>query len=259
MYDLGFLTTVDGWVTLLTVSFLEVILGIDNIIFIAIVSDKLPQSQQALSRNLGLFLALVIRIILLFFIGIILGLTEPVFTLNIGFHWACSGRDLILLGGGVFLTWKTMQELYEKATLKHGAHAEGKKNDSTTFVGAITQIVVIDTVFSFDSILAAIPMCNINGVTNISLMIATVVVAMVIMILFSAPVSKFVNKHSSVKTLALAFLVMIGIILLVEAFHGHFEKSLVYFALVFSLIVEMLNLWERNNIEKKEKLHSNID
>lgn len=252
MYSLDFLYTVDGWVTLLTVSFLEVILGIDNIIFIAIVSDKLPQRQQAMSRNLGLSLALVIRIILLFFIGLILSLTKPLFTLNLGFEWGCSGRDLILLLGGVFLTFKTCQELYEKATHKHGSDADSKKDGSITLASAVLQIVVIDTVFSFDSILAAIPMCSINGVANISLMIATVIVAMIIMILFSAPVSKFVNKNSSVKTLALAFLVMIGVILLVEAFHGHVEKSLVYFALAFSLAVELLNMWERSNAHKKQ-------
>jgi predicted tellurium resistance membrane protein TerC len=243
MYDLSFLTSIQGWITLLTVSFLEVVLGIDNIIFIAVVSDRLPKNQQAMARNLGLFVALVIRIILLFFIGWIISLTKPLFSIG---EINITGRGLILLAGGIFLTIKTIQELYHKAINKHKADEHGNIT-TITLTNAITQIVIIDTVFSFDSILAAVGLCG----NNIALMIATVIVAMVIMVLFAGPTSNFVNKHTAIKTLALFFLVAIGVMLILEGLEVHFDKGYIYFALGFALIVELLNMWERSSIAKQ--------
>ena len=233
--------TVPGLISLLTLSILEVVLGIDNVIFIAIVATKLPKKEQAKARAIGLSLALIFRIILLFSISWIMGLKEPFFHIV---DFGVTGRDLILFGGGIFLLYKTSIEIFEKI---YGSKEEVKEHKSLTLKGAILQIVFIDVVFSFDSILTAVGL-----VTNVLLMILAVVIAMLFMLLTSGWVSEFINKHPTIKMLALAFLILIGFVLILDALHLHVDKAYVYAALGFSIMVEMLNMSYRSNAHKRE-------
>lgn len=238
MFDFSFLTSVNGIITLLALSLLEIVLGIDNIIFISIISDKLPKSKQSYARNFGLIIALFVRVVLLFSITWLVGLTHPLFVL---FNKPITIRGLILFAGGLFLTIKTIQELIHKITHQQSASITDKK-DLSRVSQAIIQIVLIDIVFSFDSILTAVGLCN----NNLALMISIVIIAMFIMILFAGPTSNFINRYSSVKTLALFFLVVIGVLLMLEGLEFHFDKGYIYFALGFSLTVELLNILEKN-------------
>jgi predicted tellurium resistance membrane protein TerC len=226
------LLTLDGVISLVTLVLLEIVLGIDNIIFIAILCSYLPKSEQQRARVLGLSMALVMRVLLLMGISWLAHLTEPLFSIS-GF--GASGRDLILFAGGLFLIYKTVSEIYHK--LK--GHAEGvvPAEKKLTVSQAILQIMVIDVVFSFDSILTAVGLSN-----NLLIMIVAVVVAMIVMIFFARYVSDFINKYPTIKMLALAFLVCIGVLLLFESLHIHVAKSYIYFAMVFSLLVELLNI-----------------
>ncbi len=223
----------EGMLSLITLIFLEIILGIDNIIFIAIICGYLPKEDQKRSRTIGLMLAMLFRILLLLGISWLVHLVEPLFyvgTLGI------SGRDLILFAGGVFLVYKTFKEIYEK--LKgHEKGIEAKKKDKMTVTQAIIQITIIDIVFSFDSILTAVGLSN-----DLPVMITAVVVSMFVMLMFAPYVSDFINKYPTMKILALAFLVAIGVLLMLEGAHVHVEKSYVYFGMGFSLIVELLNI-----------------
>lgn len=235
--------TLHGLVSLLTLSVLEVVLGIDNIIFIAIVATKLPKKFQARARTIGLLLALIFRVILLFSITWIISLKEPFFHIV---NFGVAGRDIILFGGGIFLLYKTSKEIYEKI---YGiASEEVKINGSLTLRAAIMQIVFIDIVFSFDSILTAVGL-----VSNVLLMILAVVIAMVFMLVTSAWVSEFINHHPTIKMLALAFLILIGMVLVFEALHIHIDKKYVYTALGFSVLVEALNMAYRSNAHRREK------
>jgi len=234
--------TVPGLISLLTLSVLEVVLGIDNVIFIAIVATKLPKKEQAKARAIGLSLALIFRIGLLFSISWIMSLKEPL--LNI-YEFAVTGRDLILFGGGIFLLYKTSIEIFEKI---YGTKEETQNNNALTLKGAILQIVFIDVVFSFDSILTAVGL-----VTNVLLMIMAVVIAMLFMLLTSAWVSDFINKHPTIKMLALTFLILIGFVLILDSLHLHIEKGYVYVALGFSIMVEMLNMAYRSNARKRNE------
>jgi predicted tellurium resistance membrane protein TerC len=234
--------TVPGLISLLTLSVLEVVLGIDNVIFIAIVATKLPKKEQAKARAIGLSLALIFRIGLLFSISWIMSLKEPL--LNI-YEFAVTGRDLILFGGGIFLLYKTSIEIFEKI---YGTKEETQNNKALTLKGAILQIVFIDVVFSFDSILTAVGL-----VTNVLLMIMAVVIAMLFMLLTSAWVSDFINKHPTIKMLALTFLILIGFVLILDSLHLHIEKGYVYVALGFSIMVEMLNMAYRSNAHKRKE------
>ncbi len=234
--------TVPGLISLLTLSVLEVVLGIDNVIFIAIVATKLPKKEQAKARAIGLSLALIFRIGLLFSISWIMSLKEPL--LNI-YEFAVTGRDLILFGGGIFLLYKTSIEIFEKI---YGTKEETQNNKALTLKGAILQIVFIDVVFSFDSILTAVGL-----VTNVLLMIMAVVIAMLFMLLTSAWVSDFINKHPTIKMLALTFLILIGFVLILDSLHLHIEKGYVYVALGFSIMVEMLNMAYRSNARKRNE------
>ncbi len=240
MINFSELFTLPGLVSLLTLSVLEVVLGIDNIIFIAIVATKLPKSQQARARAIGLTLALIIRIGLLFSISWIVSLVNPLFSIG---SFGCSGRDLILFSGGVFLLYKTTKEILEK--FKGNEEGEMKVGE-LTLKGAILQIVIIDIVFSFDSILTAVGL-----VSNVILMVGGVVIAMLIMLAFSGAVSDFINKHPTVKMLALAFLIVIGLVLCAEGLHAHIEKAYIYVALAFSMFVEYLNMKVRSNAHKR--------
>lgn len=233
--------TVPGLISLLTLSVLEVVLGIDNVIFIAIVATKLPKKEQAKARAIGLSLALIFRILLLFSISWIMSLKDPFFHIV---DFGVTGRDIILFGGGIFLLYKTSIEIFEKI---YGSKEVSKEHKSLTLKGAIFQIVFIDVVFSFDSILTAVGL-----VTNVLLMILAVVIAMIFMLLTSGWVSEFINKHPTIKMLALAFLILIGFVLILDSLHLHIDKAYVYAALGFSIMVEMLNMSYRSNAHKRE-------
>jgi predicted tellurium resistance membrane protein TerC len=234
-----------SWVSLLTLSFLEIVLGIDNIIFISIITGKLPQEKQKKGRLLGLALALIMRIILLFGIAYIASLTHPLFSVLGG---DISGRDLILLGGGIFLIYKSTIEIHEKLEPEKEKIGSSKKR---TFGAAIFQIVLIDLVFSFDSILTAVGL-----VKEVTIMIAAVVISMLIMMAFSHYIADFINDRPTLKVLALSFLIMIGFMLVFESLHTfhHQEipKGYAYFAMAFSFGVELLNLRVRRHYLPKK-------
>lgn len=221
----------EAWIALLTLTFLEVVLGIDNIIFISIVTGKIPKEKQKFSRNLGLFLALIFRVFLLLGITYIIGTSKPLFTL---FNFDVSLRDIILSAGGLFLIAKSTSEMHQKIEgIEH--HTQEKKVSSVK--NAIIQIILLDIIFSFDSILTAIGLTQ-----HVLLMIIAVVIAMIIMMLFSGYISNFINKHPTLQVLALSFLILIGFMLIVDALHYEVPKGYIYFAVLFSLLVEMLNM-----------------
>jgi predicted tellurium resistance membrane protein TerC len=240
-----FFTSPEAWLSLLTLTILEIVLGVDNIIFISIITSKLPRIQQLKGRRIGLFLALFIRIILLFFINkIVHDLVDDFITIfGIGFSW----RDLILLVGGVFLIYKSGVEIYEK--LEKEAEEISTKTYKS-FWNVVMQVVIIDIVFSFDSILTAVAISD-----HIEIMVIAVIISMIVMMVFAQKVGDFINDNPSMKILALAFLLMIGGLLTVEAFDIHVEKSYIYFALAFSILVEMLNLRYRKNITNGKIKH----
>jgi predicted tellurium resistance membrane protein TerC len=236
------LFTIPSLISLLTLVVLEIVLGIDNIIFISIIASRLhDRHEQRRARTIGLMLALLIRIGLLFSISWIVGLKEPLFTV---LNLAVSGRDLILFAGGVFLLVKTTTEIHNKI---EGEEDEVNLNVKKVTLNAIVaQIVFIDIVFSFDSILTAV-----GVVDNVLIMIGAVIISMIIMLLSSERVSDFINRHPTVKMLALAFLLMIGLLLVLEAFHVHVPKEYVYSSMAFAFLVEMLNMRMRSKKQKK--------
>lgn len=228
--------TSEGIVALLTLTFLEIILGVDNIIFISIISNRLPDHQQRLARNLGLLLALAMRIVLLLGISWIIGFTEPLFTLM---EHEVSIKDIILIAGGLFLIAKSTTEIHESLEIEEDHE---KKNVKTTIGKVILQIVALDMVFSFDSILTAIGLT-----TEIMIMIIAVTVAMIVMMTFAGRISNFINKHPSLQMLAMSFLILIGFMLVLEGIGEHIQKGYIYFAVFFSLTVELLNMRRRKN------------
>ncbi len=230
--DMQAIFTIEGLISFSTLFLLELVLGIDNIVFISIIAEKLPKEKQKKARTLGLWLALIMRILLLLLISFIVGLNVKLFTiLGVGF----SGRDIVLLLGGLFLMAKSTTEIHSKIEGEETKNEVKSKKNIFTLV--ILQIVLLDLVFSFDSILTAIGL-----VSNVSIMILAVIASIIFMMIFSQIVSDFVNQHPTVKMLALAFLLMIGLLLVVESFSVHIPKGYVYFAMAFSLFVEMLNL-----------------
>ncbi len=231
MWDLSIFTATDAWLALITLTVLEIVLGIDNIIFISILSGKLPAHQQKKARRVGLMLAMITRVLLLLSLSWIMSLSAELFTvLNKGF----SGRDLVLLLGGLFLLYKATTEIHHK--LEGGEETE-KKVKAPSYYGVLLQIMLLDIVFSLDSVITAVGMAD-----HVIVMIIAVVLAVLIMLLAAESISGFVEKHPTVKILALAFLVMIGVSLLVEGWGGHIDKGYIYFAMGFSVLVEMLNL-----------------
>jgi len=234
------------WIALLTLTTLEVVLGIDNIIFISILSDKLPGTQQQRARSTGLFLAMFMRIGLLFSITLIMKLVEPWFTL---FEQEISGRDVILIVGGLFLLAKSTFEIHGSL---EGSGEHGRTVKKTpSFAGVITQIMLLDIVFSLDSVITAVGMTNQLGV-----MIAAVVIAVILMLVFVRSVSNFVQEHPTIKMLALSFLLLIGVSLIAEGFDQHISKGYIYFAMGFSVLVEMLNLRLRRKAAEPVHLRS---
>ena len=222
----------DLFISFFTLTIMELVLGIDNIIFISLVTENMKQEERKRGRRVGLTLALVLRIILLMSINWLIHFDDALFTL---FNHSFSGRDLILLSGGIFLIYKTTIEIHEK--VEKDEHSQKTKAKALSFVGAVFQIAMLDLVFSFDSILTAVGL-----VKNVEVMIAAVVASMILMMLFSGQIANFVNKHPTIKVLALSFLMLIGVLLVAEAFHVHVEKAYVYFAMAFSFGVELLNM-----------------
>lgn len=235
------LFSLQALISMLTLSLLEIVLGIDNIIFIAIIAGKLPDRQdQRKARAIGLSLALLMRILLLFSIVWVIGLKDPLFYVS---DFGVTGRDLILFAGGVFLIIKTTIEIHTKI---EGHDETGMNIKKIALNAIIMQIVFIDIIFSFDSILTAVGLVN-----NVLIMIGAVILAMIIMLWFSEIVSDFINKHPTIKMLALAFLLMIGMVLILEAFHYHVPKQYIYVSMLFSLLVEGLNMRMRSKRAKR--------
>ncbi|MBK9783842.1 MAG: TerC family protein [Betaproteobacteria bacterium] len=227
------------WIAFLTLTALELVLGIDNIIFISILVDKLPKEKQELARRIGLFLAMFMRIGLLLVLSWIVGLTEPVVTL---FGTGISGRDLILIAGGLFLIWKSTGEVHQ---LLEGEEGSESHKVASSFAGVIGQIIVIDLVFSLDSIITAVGM-----VSQVGVMIAAVVASVGLMMLFARSIGEFVSNHPTIKMLALSFLVVVGVVLIADGFGHHVPKGYIYFAMAFSVGVEMLNIRMRKTVVK---------
>jgi predicted tellurium resistance membrane protein TerC len=234
----------DALLGLATLTLMEIVLGIDNIVFIAILVTKLPAGQQELARRLGITLALGIRVLLLLTISWIMGLTQPLVTVG---EREVSGRDLILLGGGLFLIFKATREIYEK--VEGGHHDADGPRSSAVFGWVLIQILLLDIVFSLDSVITAVGMAN-----DVRIMIMAMVLAMLVMLVSARAVSSFVERHPSVKILALAFLLLIGVMLVAEGTGSHVPKGYVYFAMAFSLFVEMLNMrYRRRQLARRAR------
>ena len=242
MMDL--LASPEAWIAFATLTALELVLGIDNIIFISILVDKLPRERRELARRIGLFMAMFMRIGLLLVLAWIVGLVAPLFTV---LGQAISGRDLILILGGLFLNWKSTTEVHQAL---EGGEEHGTRAASSTFAGVILQIMLVDLVFSLDSIITAVGM-----VDDVRIMIAAVIASVALMMLFAGPIGRFVSDHPTIKMLALSFLVVVGVVLVAEGFDHHVPKGYVYFAMAFSLGVEMLNIRMRKGQARRVQLN----
>jgi predicted tellurium resistance membrane protein TerC len=229
------------WASLVTLTALEIVLGIDNLIFLSIVSGRLPKHQQRLARQIGLALALLGRIALLFSLTWIIGLTEPILAIaGLDLSW----RDVVLLGGGVFLLFKGTMETHHMLE----GHEEGASVGSITFSTAVVQILVLDVVFALDSIITAVGLAE-----HLWIMITAVGIAMIVMLIAAGPVGDFVNEHPTVKMLALSFLLLVGVALIADGLHFHIPRGYLYFAIAFSAAVEGLNLWAAHARQKRRE------
>jgi predicted tellurium resistance membrane protein TerC len=238
------LTDPQAWIAFATLTALELVLGIDNIIFISILVDKLPKEKREVARRIGLFMAMFMRIGLLLVLAWIVGLVAPLFTV---LGQEISGRDLILILGGLFLIWKSTSEVHQSL---EGEEEHAPNAVKATFAAVIMQIMIIDLVFSLDSIITAVGM-----VDDVKIMIAAVIVSVALMMLFAGPIGRFVSEHPTIKMLALSFLVVVGVVLVAEGFDHHVPKGYVYFAMAFSLGVEMLNIRMRKKRAHKVQLN----
>jgi predicted tellurium resistance membrane protein TerC len=238
------LTDPQAWIAFATLTALELVLGIDNIIFISILVDKLPPEKRELARRIGLFMAMFMRIGLLLLLSVIVGLVEPLFT---AFGKDISGRDLILISGGLFLIWKSTGEIHQSL---EGEEEHGSSAVKATMAAIILQIMVIDLVFSLDSIITAVGM-----VDEVAIMIAAVIASVGLMMAFASGIGRFVSNHPSIKMLALTFLVVVGVVLMAEGLGHHIPKGYIYFAMAFSVIVEMLNIRFRKRAKQVVQLH----
>jgi len=243
------LLTVENGIALVTLTALEIVLGIDNIVFIAILSGKLPPEHQRRARRIGLSLAMGMRVLLLLGINWVMGLTETIATIPwfVGDPFELSGRDLILLTGGLFLLAKATYEIHDKIE-GEGEHGI-KERKASGFVSVIAQILALDIVFSLDSVITAVGMAD-----SVAVMIVAVIIAVGVMLIFADTISDFVERHPTIKMLALSFLVLIGVMLVVEGLHQHIPKGYIYFAMAFSLIVELLNLRVRKISRASERI-----
>ena len=254
--DWSLLFTVDNAIALFTLTLLEIVLGIDNIVFLAILSGKLPKEQQPKARKIGLGLALIMRVALLLAITWVMGLTKPLFSVPEFWKFSAelrnvSGRDLIMLVGGLFLVGKATYEIHDK--LEGNAHE--MKTKAASFAVIVVQIVIIDMVFSLDSVITAIGMVEADTRwVALTIMITAVVISIGVMLAFAGPISDFVERHPTMKMLALSFLILIGVMLFSEGLHFHIPKGYVYFAMAFSILVEFLNMRLRS-VNKPVKLH----
>ena len=248
MFDL--LTRADAWVALATLSAMEIVLGIDNVVFLTILAGKLPIPQQPLARRLGLAFALVTRLGLLFAITWVMGLTRELFSV---LGRGVSGRDLVLLGGGLFLIGKATFEIHDKLEAKHEERAARSRTLRGLWL-VIAQIAVLDLVFSLDSVITAVGMAQ-----DVAIMVAAMVIAVAVMLVFAGPIGGFVERHPTVKMLALSFLVLIGVMLVAEGLGQHIDKGYVYFAMAFSLGVELLNLRMRKASRAPIQLHRRFE
>ena len=234
------LTSAEAWAALLTLTALEIVLGIDNVIFLSVIVSRIPEPQATRARQIGLALALIFRILLLSLLVWLIGLTEPVFTLRgLSISLSISWRDIILIGGGLFLIAKATHEIHAEV---EGDEAGERSGGASAFFWVILQIIVIDMVFSLDSIITAIGMAQ-----DLAIMIAAVVIACVIMYASSGPVARFVAEHPTTKMLALAFLVLIGVALVADGFKFHIPRGYIYFAIAFSAAVELFNVLAKRN------------
>jgi len=241
--DFSAILTTEGLIAFLTLSLLEIVLGIDNIIFISILTNKLPKENQANARFAGISLALVFRVAMLFGITWIIQLTEPLFTVM---EMSFTGRDLVLLAGGLFLLAKSTSEIHHKMEGEEASEEETGKKVTKGFMGIIVQIALLDIVFSFDSILTAIGMTE-----ELGIMILAVIVSLIVMLIFAGRIAAFIAKHPTLQILALSFLILIGVMLVAEGFHQHISKGYIYFAVAFSLIVEVINMRVRKSGKAK--------
>jgi predicted tellurium resistance membrane protein TerC len=248
---LELLTQPETYVSLLTLAAMEIVLGIDNVVFLTILAGRLPKEQQPKARQLGLAFALVTRLALLFAITWVMGLTRPLFSI-IGRE--ISGRDLILLFGGLFLIGKATFEIHDKLEVKHEEGHATKAAGGAAFWSVIVQIGLLDIVFSLDSVITAVGMAK-----HLSIMVTAVIIAMGVMLAFANPIGSFVERHPTMKMLALSFLILIGVMLVAEGFHQHVPKGYVYFAMAFSLVVELLNMRIRKAAEAPVKLHHRFE
>jgi predicted tellurium resistance membrane protein TerC len=241
---MNWLTDPQTWIAFLTLVALELVLGIDNVIFISVLADKLPASQQQRARVTGLAMAVISRVLLLFSLSWLIGLSAPLFSV---FGFEISGRDIILILGGLFLLAKSTHEIHQKLEGEKGHTSSRVK---ATFVSVIIQVLLLDVVFSLDSVITAVGMAD-----QIEIMVAAVVIAAGMMIILSKPLGDFVDRHPTIKILALSFLLLIGFTLIVEGLHQHIPKGYIYFAMGFSVFVEMLNLRLRKTRAAPVKLH----
>ena len=239
------LTDPNAWIGLLTLTVLELVLGIDNIIFITILAGKLPQKQRNKARTIGLGLAMLMRILLLLSLSWIMGLTHPLFTVA---HFAVTGRGMILTAGGLFLLVKSTHEIHDRI---EGEDLHRQARVPSTLLSVLIQITLLDVVFSLDSVITAVGM-----VDEIAVMIIAVILSVIVMMVFAGPVSRFVDRHPTVKMLALSFLLLIGVNLIAEGVGFHIPKGYIYFAMAFAVFVEMLNLNIRGQKPKPRRLHS---
>ena len=241
------LTNPEAWIALLTLTALEIVLGIDNIIFISILVGRLPEHQRARARFLGLGLAMLTRIALLLSITWVMRLTAPFFSVM---GRDISGRDLILIGGGLFLLWKSTMEIHESL---EGEEAQGNAGKTAGFVSTLVQIALLDIIFSLDSVITAVGLAN-----EVVVMIIAIIAAVIVMMFSSRSIGEFVDRHPTIKVLALSFLVMIGVTLIAEGMGLHIPKGYIYFAMAFSVTVEMLNIKMRKKTAHPVKLHKAI-
>jgi len=241
---LELLTDPQSWIAFLTLTALELVLGIDNVIFISILVDKLPAAEREKARRIGLAMAMLMRIGLLFLLAWIIGLTAPFISV---LGQALSGRDLILIGGGLFLLWKSVGEIHQLLEGREGEHSAGVR---AAFGAVVMQIMIIDLVFSLDSIITAVGM-----VSRIEVMIAAVVASVALMMVFAGAIGRFVSNHPTIKMLALAFLVVVGVVLIAAGFDHDVPKGYVYFAMAFSVAVELLNIRMRKRAAVPVHLH----